>query len=264
MNLIPYQFEGSPIRVVEVDGVPNFVASDVARALGYTNASKALNDHCKGVTIRYPLDTPGGVQQVRFITEPDVLRLIMGSRLPAAQQFERWVFETVLPAVRRHGLPAAAQFAVPQTLPEALRLAADLAESNAALTVQVAAQAPKVAALARIAEAEGALCLTDAAKHLQMPPARLIAWLASSSWIFRRHGMGPWVGYQHRIEQGYLVMKVVLRKVDSDGVVTDRQFEQVRITPRGLARLAHIFENPREATVDRAMGECRTILSATA
>lgn len=262
MNIVPYQFEGSQVRVVDVDGVPHFVAGDVARALGYTNASKALNDHCKGVRIHYPLPTSGGIQQVRFITEPDVLRLIMRSRLPAAQQFERWVFETVLPAVRHHGMPVAPQHVIPQTLPEALRLAADLAENNAALSAQVALQAPKVAALDRIATSDGALCITDAAKHLQVPPRTFFAWLATNAWIYRRGG--GWVAFQHRIDQGWLAMKVVVRKVDVAGISTDRTFEQVLVTPRGLARLARLFESHQEATVDRAQGECHATLAATA
>ena len=91
------------IRTMEQDGKVLFCGRDVAAALGYTNPNKALSDHCKGVPIRYPLETPGGVQDTRFITEGDVYRLITHSRLPAAEQFERWVFDDVLPTIRRTG-----------------------------------------------------------------------------------------------------------------------------------------------------------------
>ena len=91
------------IRTIEQDGKVLFCGRDVAAALGYTNPNKALSDHCKGVPIRYPLETPGGVQDTRFITEGDVYRLITHSRLPAAEQFERWVFDDVLPTIRLTG-----------------------------------------------------------------------------------------------------------------------------------------------------------------
>ncbi|MBD4655473.1 BRO family protein, partial [Xanthomonas citri pv. citri] len=62
--------------------------------------------HCKGVVNHYPLETAGGVQQVRFISEGDLYRLIVTSKLPAAQKFETWVFDEVLPTIRRHGIYA--------------------------------------------------------------------------------------------------------------------------------------------------------------
>lgn len=62
-----------------------------------------MNDHCKGVTKRYPLQTAGGMQDVRVLTEPDVYRLIVKSELPEAQKFEAWFFEEVLPTIRKTG-----------------------------------------------------------------------------------------------------------------------------------------------------------------
>lgn len=64
------------VRTIEQDGKVLFCGRDVASALGYTNPNKTLADHCKGVPIRYPLQTPGGMQEIRFITEGDVYRLI--------------------------------------------------------------------------------------------------------------------------------------------------------------------------------------------
>ena len=96
--------DGAQIRAVTLDnGRIGFVGKDVAAALGYSNPSDALTKHCKGVAFRYPLPTPGGTQEVRVLLEPDVLRLIIGSRLPAAERFEAWVFEEVLPTLIRTG-----------------------------------------------------------------------------------------------------------------------------------------------------------------
>ena len=91
------------LRIAEDEGRVMFCAKDVAEALGYSNSRKAIADHCKGVTKRYPLQTAGGTQELVFISEPDVLRLIVSSKLPKAQEYERWVFDEVLPAIHRDG-----------------------------------------------------------------------------------------------------------------------------------------------------------------
>lgn len=102
-DIVPFTFNGAAVRVVSIDGEPWFVGKDVAEVLGYANPADAMTKHCKGVAKRYPLQTAGGMQEVRILSEPDVLRLIVGSRLPAAERFERWVFEEVLPTIRRTG-----------------------------------------------------------------------------------------------------------------------------------------------------------------
>lgn len=100
---IPFRFEKHDIRVVHIDGEPHFAGKDVCDALGYANAADAITRHCKGVVKRYPLLTAGGMQELRVLVESDVLRLIVSSALPSAEAFERWVFEEVLPSIRRTG-----------------------------------------------------------------------------------------------------------------------------------------------------------------
>ena len=90
------------IRVIQEDGKYLFYASDVAKALGYKRPADAVTAHCKGSVI-YRLPTAGGEQAVKLIPEGDVYRLIVHSKLPAALEFERWVFDEVLPAIHRHG-----------------------------------------------------------------------------------------------------------------------------------------------------------------
>ena len=84
--------EFGEVRTIEENGKVLFCGSDIAKALGYTNPSKALSDHCKGITKRYT-PTAGGKQDLSFIPEGDVYRLIAKSHLPAAEQFE-WCCET--------------------------------------------------------------------------------------------------------------------------------------------------------------------------
>lgn len=91
------------IRILERnDGKVLFCGKDVANSLNYASTANAIAAHCKGVTeIMTP--TNGGTQAMKFITEGDLYRLITHSRRPDAEKFERWVFDDVLPSIRKHG-----------------------------------------------------------------------------------------------------------------------------------------------------------------
>jgi Rha family phage regulatory protein len=128
-------------------------------------------------------------------------------------------------------------FAIPQTLPDALRLAADLADKNAEQAAQLAIVTPKAAALELIAASEGSMCITNAAKTLQMRPKQLFAWLQSQNWIFRRGA--EWIAYESKRQQGMLEHK--LSKITaSDG--TEKTFTQARLTPKGISRIAELLQ----------------------
>lgn len=85
-----------------------FCGLDVAKALGYADTSKAIKQHCKkdGWAICPVIDSLGRTQDAKFLTEGNVYRLIVKSKLPSAEAFETWVFDEVLPALRKHGLYA--------------------------------------------------------------------------------------------------------------------------------------------------------------
>jgi len=102
-NLLFFTYEDKKIRTVLIKDEPFWVSRDVCDLLCYKNASDAVNDHCKGVAKYYPLQTAGGTQELRIISEPDLLRLITSSTLPEAIKFESWIFEEVLPQIRRTG-----------------------------------------------------------------------------------------------------------------------------------------------------------------
>ncbi|KAF1014473.1 MAG: hypothetical protein GAK31_01958 [Stenotrophomonas maltophilia] len=95
-------------------------------------------------------------------------------------------------------------------------------------------QAPQVAALERLSNAEGSLCMRDAAKALQIRPKDLKNWLIVNHWIYGRPGHSGWLAYQDRIQQGVMFHKVTTVQRE-DG--TDKVIEQARITPKGLARI---------------------------
>ncbi|PCF86000.1 phage antirepressor [Staphylococcus intermedius] len=96
------------LEILTIDNKEWFPAIKVAEILGYTNPRKAIRDHAKerGVTIRSVIDSLGRNQDKKFIDEGNLYRLITRSKLPQAEKFEEWVFDEVLPAIRKHGIYA--------------------------------------------------------------------------------------------------------------------------------------------------------------
>ncbi|WP_080722043.1 phage antirepressor KilAC domain-containing protein [Aeromonas hydrophila] len=94
---------------------------------------------------------------------------------------------------------------------------------------------PKVEALDLIATADGSLNLTEAAKALQQPPRKFNQHLCSQRWIYKRAGGKQWLGYQDKVQQGLVEHKVTMVPLTDGG---ERLCEQVRITPKGLTKLA--------------------------
>jgi phage antirepressor YoqD-like protein len=125
--------------------------------------------------------------------------------------------------------------AVPQTLPEALRLAADQAEHNLQLQAVIHKQAPKVEALNRLANTQGSVCITSAAKQLGVAPLRLFKWLNDNRWIYRRTSHSSWSAFQPRLSSGLLEHKLVKVGAGSEEL---KVVEQVMVTRRGIITLA--------------------------
>lgn len=120
--------------------------------------------------------------------------------------------------------------------PKQLAAAAlQLIEVNQELQEKVESMSLTVAAHERLVKSDGSICITNAAKELQMRPKDLFAKLSQDKWIFKRHGGSPWLGYQDKIQQGLLEMKVYTTE-RSDG--TEKMVESVLVTPKGLAKLA--------------------------
>jgi len=111
-NVIPFDFRGNSVRVLEIEQNPWFVAKDVAEVLGYKNISRDIRRHCKAPqevsafdfeSTETVLQPHGGARRILVIPERDVYRLVMRSKLPAAEAFEEWVVGEVLPSIRKTG-----------------------------------------------------------------------------------------------------------------------------------------------------------------
>lgn len=159
------------IRTIEENGTVLFCGSDIAKALGYTRPNDAISAHCKA-TVKRRTPISGKMQEINFIPEGDVYRLIAHSKLPAAEQFERWVFDEVLPTIRRNGA-----YMTDDTLEHALtspdfliQLATKLKEEKAKrieLEAQVEQDKPKVLFARAVETAHTSILIGDLAKILK-------------------------------------------------------------------------------------------------
>ena len=95
--------EFGKLEILMEDGKELFPAKECARILGYSDPNGAVRNHCKGCVKRTVVDARGCKQIANYIPEGDLYRLIIRSRLPAAQKFEKWLFDEVLPELRRTG-----------------------------------------------------------------------------------------------------------------------------------------------------------------
>lgn len=177
-------------------------------------------------------NTVKGRPAVEYAITIDMAKeLSMVERTPQGKRARQYFIE----CERRAKDPVAALNHVP-TLRQLLL---DNVEKVIALEGRVAELQPAHDALERIAVADGSLCITDAAKALQMRPKDLFEWLRHNGWIYRRPGSGHDLGYQSKTTSGLLEHKVttVLRADGSEKVT-----EQVRVTPKGLTKLASLIK----------------------
>lgn len=207
--------EFGEIRTVEENNKVMFCGKDVATALGYADPKKAVIQHCKedGVA-NYPLiDSMGREQQAKFINEGNVYRLITHSKLPGAEKFESWVFDEVLPSIRKHGMYAVDELiANPDLGIAALTALKEERAKTAVLETTVAVQEqqiselkPKASYYDVVLNCKDLLSATEIAKDY----GRSAKWLNE---FLREHGVqfkqsGVWLLYQKYAEKGYTSTK---------------------------------------------------------
>lgn len=134
------------LEILLIDGKEFFPATDVSKKLGYSNANDSVNRHCKrdGVVFHEVIDSLGRKQQKKFINEGNLYRLIVNSKLPEAEKFESWVFDEVLPTIRKTGSYNA--FDTSKLSPE-LQMFKKLFDSVASAQLAQAEQAKKIEAV---------------------------------------------------------------------------------------------------------------------
>lgn len=220
--------EFGSIRVIEENGNYLFCGFDVAKALGYAKPRNAINTHCKGALKRGAL-TEGGVQELTFIPEGDVYRLIVHSRLPGAERFEKWVFDEVLPMIRKTGgYMTASLLEQAAEKPEILLAFADrlLAEheKNRQLSGEVERLRPKADFYDAFVHEENCTNIRATAKELQIGERAFCRFLMDA-------------GFLYRCPAGYLLPYA---KPSNNGLFRVKDFwkyghfgQQTLITPQG-------------------------------
>ena len=191
--------EFGSVRVIEENGKYLFCGVDVAKALGYTKPQNAIDRHCphalkRGIVVQTGKKADGtpAVQMVEmlFIPEGDVYRLIVHSKLPSAERFERWVFDEVLPSIRKHGAYMTKEkLWEVATSPEALmKLCSDLLaerEKNAALRADNARLKGKAAYYDLFIDLHHSTNLRTTAKELVVPERQFVRFLLEQRFVYR-------------------------------------------------------------------------------
>lgn len=240
------------VRVLEENGKPLFCGADVARALGYARPSKAILDHCKGALKR---DTPtqGGIQSLLYITEGDLYRLITGSKLSEAQKFESWVFDEILPAIRKTGGYVANDDLFIETyLPNADESTKIMFKSQLQviqdLNHKIALNAPKVAFAEKVSASEAAITVAQMATLLKQNGVktgqnRFYAWLRDNGYCVAT-GARRNAPTQKSLELGILeAQEVVFKAGDRDGLKLSS-----RVTPKGQHYFLKKFTEQKQAS----------------
>lgn len=251
--------EFGEIRTLEENGEVLFCGSDVAKALGYAKPQNAIAAHCKGALKRGTL-TEGGTQELLFIHEGDVYRLTARSKLPTAERFERWVFDEVLPTIRRHGA-----YMTPETIEKAIL--------NPEFIIQLAQKLKEEMELRKVAEEQVHLLdldnrrmrpkadyfdalvsknlltsLRETAKLFHVKEKRMIRFLLDNKFLYRAPS-GKLLPYAHRPSDGLFVVKEA--NDEKNGWFGVQTF----VTPRGRETFRLLLEGKPESGLWGRPGE---------
>ncbi len=225
--------EFGSVRTIEENGKILFCGSDVAKALGYRRPKDAITAHCKGAVKRRLL-TNGGVQEMKMISEGDVYRLISHSRLPSAEKFERWIFDDVLPTIRRTGgYVSNEEMFIENYLPfldepykNLFRLQMTFISK---LNERIKNDKPLVDFALHVADSEdlidmNAMAKLAADKNFNIGRTRLFRWLKYMGVLMANN-----LPYQQFIDRGYFAVKESVFEVDG----MKKTYQQTLVTGKG-------------------------------
>lgn len=246
-ELQEFNFQGNQLRTVLIDSEPFFVGKDAAIAIGYKNFRDALKTHVKAKYKRESrITTPFGTQTMTVISEPGLYQLAGESKLPSAGPFQDWVYEQVLPSIRKHGA-----YMTPETIEKAIynpdfiiNLATQLKNEQAktaALKADNETMKPKALFADAVATSHTTILVGDLAKVLKqngvdIGAKRLFAWLREQGYLIKRIGADYNSPTQRAMELGLFEVKETAIS-HSDGHVT------VQKTPKVTGKGQQYFIN---------------------
>jgi anti-repressor protein len=252
MEMMIGNFEGKQVRTVLLDGNPWWVAKDVCDFFGDTDHKRSVSrvddDDKDYASITDAIGRPqhatvvneSGLYSLLFAFQPEKATKDGGAhiaprteeRIKALKRFRKWITSEVLPSIRRTG----SYNSIPKTLPEALRLAAEIEEKRQELENQVYQLMPRAAAADRISNAVGLKSLSEIGKINGCGPRRIFDKLADQGILFRRGE--SWVPYQAYIDQGYFLVRE--STYEMNGV--DHLYSKTYVTGKGEVWLANKLE----------------------
>ncbi|ERK69062.1 phage antirepressor protein [Leptotrichia sp. oral taxon 215 str. W9775] len=213
------------IEILVENGKEYFPATEVAKILGYSNPQKAIRDHCKekGCTNRSVL-TKGGKQEKKFIDEGNLYRLITKSNLPQAEVFESWVFDEVLPSIRKTGMYATDELLNnPDLAIKAFTRLKEEQEKRMQLEKQIEDQAPAVAFANSLTVSDDCILVREMAKLLKQKGIntgedRLFKYFRANGYLISKKGSDWNLPTQKSMNLGLFVIKEGTRQSASEGV----------------------------------------------
>lgn len=191
-----FEFQGNRVRTVLIGDEPYFVGNDAALAIGYANPRDAISKHVKGKYKRVSrITTPSGTQTMTVISEPGIYQLAGQSKLPSAEPFQDWIYERVLPSIRKTGAYVAPQTAAdwlnnPDMMIQALERYKDAKEENQRLHDERRIMLPKARFADAVSDANNSILVREMAKLLKqngvaMGEKRLYGWLRDNGYLIR-------------------------------------------------------------------------------
>lgn len=233
--------EFGQVRTIEENGKILFCGMDVAKSLGYARTRDAISAHCKGAVKRRIL-TNGGEQETSFISEGDIYRLVVKSQMPYAEQFESWIFDEIIPSIRKHGMYATDELV---NNPDLLIAVATQLKEERQARVQAEQKVIEMKPLATFGEAlsksETSILIRELAKiitqstNVSIGEKRLYSWLRANKYIMQ-DSTEP---YQNRVEQGLFERKANGTYTNCDGV--SKTSYTTYVTPKGQQHFINKF-----------------------
>lgn len=193
--------EFGEIQIIEENGKFEFEATGTAKILGYANPHDAIQRHCKkdGVVKHEVIDNLGRRQEKNFINEGNLYRLITHSKLPSAEKFERWVFDEVLPSIRKTGgyIVGEENMTEDELVLKAMNVLSlkveKLRQENKQLEGAIEEQKPKVLFSESVQASKTSILIGELAKIIKqnghdIGQNRLFEWLRSNGYLISRKG----------------------------------------------------------------------------
>lgn len=214
------------IEILIENGREYFPATEVAKILGYKDPNKAINTHCKkdGWVIRPVIDRLGRTQEKKFINEGNLYRLITKSNLPQAEVFESWVFDEVLPSIRKTGMYATDELLNnPDLAIKAFTRLKEEKEKRIQLEKQIEEQAPAVAFANSLSVSDDCILVREMAKLLKQKGIntgedRLFKYFRANGYLISKKGSDWNLPTQKSMNLGLFVIKEGTRQSASEGV----------------------------------------------